>query len=183
MSKPQTRSVGMPARGAHQGMALVTVLLLLLVVTLIGLAGMRGTLMQERMAGNVAARGIAFQAAESVLREAEAYAATRPAIPAAGSGCTSGVCGMPINGAVSAWESTGFWKSAGGYRVSSLEGGGDIARYVIEDLGLGESQDCTTSIDLSASDCAATVQRYRVIAFSQLDNGSEVVLQSRYEVP
>lgn len=177
------RYAKVPRRRENKGVALVMVLLLLLVVTLLGLAGMRGTLLQERMAGNVAARGIAFQAAESVLREAEAYAATRPPLPAAGAGCAGGLCGMPIGGAASAWEADGFWRAVGGYRISALESAGDLARYVVEDLGLGESQDCTTSIDLSASGCAATVQRYRVIAYSQLANGSEVILQSRYEVP
>ncbi|MGD6484782.1 PilX N-terminal domain-containing pilus assembly protein, partial [Xanthomonas citri pv. citri] len=39
----------------QRGIALVVTLLLLLIVTLLGLAAMRGTLLQERMAANAMA--------------------------------------------------------------------------------------------------------------------------------
>jgi type IV pilus assembly protein PilX len=46
-------------------------LILLLVMTLLSLAGLRGTGMQERMASNLRDRNLAFQSAESALRAAE----------------------------------------------------------------------------------------------------------------
>lgn len=172
-------------RTAQRGVALVVVLLLLLLVTLLGLAAMRGTWLQERMSGNLRARSMAFQSAEAILREAEAYVANqRPVMPAAGAGCAAGLCGMPVNGAASAWESTGFWDTASNYRASSLQEEGQAMGYVVEDMGKGEdvSDDCTTSIDMSASACSTTVQRYRITAFARLANGSEVTLQSRFQV-
>ena len=48
-------------------MALVVALVLLVAVTLIGLAGIRGTALQEKMAGNYYDRETAFQAAEAAL--------------------------------------------------------------------------------------------------------------------
>lgn len=53
--------------GRQRGMALVVSLILLIVVTLVGLAGMRGTILQERMAGGAYDRETGFQAAEAAL--------------------------------------------------------------------------------------------------------------------
>jgi type IV pilus assembly protein PilX len=58
--------------GRQQGVALAVALILLLVVTVIGLASMRGTSLQERMSANMYDRSLAFQRAEAALRAAEA---------------------------------------------------------------------------------------------------------------
>lgn len=55
----------------QQGAALIVSLILLLVMTLIGVASMRGTTLEERMAGNMRDRSIAFEAGEAGLRESE----------------------------------------------------------------------------------------------------------------
>lgn len=60
-------------RPAQQGAALVISLIFLLVITIVAVAGTRSTTMQERMAGNTRDRNLAFQAAESGLREAEDF--------------------------------------------------------------------------------------------------------------
>lgn len=166
---------------AQRGIALVVVLLLLLVVTLLGLAAMRGTLLQERMAGNVVARAQAFQAAEAILREAEAFAATKPVVP--GAGCQGGVCAMPTAGAAPAWQASGFWDTAANYRVASSAISGIQPKYVIEDYGQSETDTCTGSIDMSASPCTNAKQTYRITVLSQAPNGAEVMLQSTFEVP
>ncbi|MGY1410328.1 MULTISPECIES: pilus assembly PilX family protein [unclassified Luteimonas] len=79
--------------GARQsGVSLVIVLILLLVMTILGLAVMRGTLLEERMSANMYDRSLAFQQAESALREAEA--AVRASVLADGKGWVVGVrCG------------------------------------------------------------------------------------------
>ena len=46
----------------QQGAALVVSLFMLLILTLIGVSGMQGTVLQERMASNTKDRSIAFQA-------------------------------------------------------------------------------------------------------------------------
>jgi len=58
-------------RNNQRGVALIVALVLLVVATLIGLAGIRGTTLQERMSANMYDRSLAFQRAESALRAAE----------------------------------------------------------------------------------------------------------------
>lgn len=58
-------------RRDQRGVALVVSLILLVLATLIGLASVRGTNLQERMSANMYDRSLAFQRAESALRAAE----------------------------------------------------------------------------------------------------------------
>lgn len=55
----------------QQGIVLIVSLMLLVVITLLGISGMRSTTLDERMAGNMRDLQLAFYAAESALREAE----------------------------------------------------------------------------------------------------------------
>jgi type IV pilus assembly protein PilX len=56
----------------QRGAVLIIALVMLLLLTLIGVAGMRDTQLQERMSGGARDREYALQAAEAALREAEA---------------------------------------------------------------------------------------------------------------
>jgi len=60
-------------RPPQSGAALIIVLLLLLVMTLLGLASLRATLLEERMSGALFDRSLAFQSAEYAMREAESF--------------------------------------------------------------------------------------------------------------
>lgn len=53
------------------GSALIVSLVMLLLLSLIGVAGMQTTIMQDRMAANLLDKELAFQAAEAALREGE----------------------------------------------------------------------------------------------------------------
>lgn len=55
----------------QRGSVLIVSLIMLLLLTLIAVAAMRTTILQERMAVNLHDRGLAFQAAEAALRDAE----------------------------------------------------------------------------------------------------------------
>ncbi|MES2673267.1 MAG: PilX N-terminal domain-containing pilus assembly protein [Pseudomonadota bacterium] len=55
----------------ERGAVLIVGLIMLLLLTVIGLASIRGSDMQERMAGNMRDRNIGFQAAEAALRTGE----------------------------------------------------------------------------------------------------------------
>ncbi|MCP4048669.1 MAG: pilus assembly protein PilX [Gammaproteobacteria bacterium] len=58
----------------HQsGVALIIGLIVLLLLTIIMISALKVTALEERMAGNSQNHNVAFQAAESALREAEAY--------------------------------------------------------------------------------------------------------------
>jgi type IV pilus assembly protein PilX len=70
-----------PLTPHQRGMALIMGLVLLMVITLLSLAGMRGITMQERMSSNMRDRNLGLQAAESALREAEAALRSGAAVP------------------------------------------------------------------------------------------------------
>lgn len=170
----------------QRGAALIMVLLMLLVITLLGIASMRGAIMQERMAGATLGRSLAFQAAESTLREAEAIAAKeRPVPPSAG--CNKGVCARTAPGVTPAWRSDEFWTNAN--NVRSVTGvNGTTSLFTLEDYGLSESPDCaaavgTNPLDMSAPACTAELRVYRIIARSRTPAGSEVMLQSLFRAP
>lgn len=63
----------------QRGAILVTSLLLLLVLTILGVAMMKMTNMQERMAGNTRDLNLALQASEAALRDAETRIFALPA--------------------------------------------------------------------------------------------------------
>ncbi|WP_018405146.1 pilus assembly PilX family protein [Marinobacter gelidimuriae] len=60
----------------QRGSALIVSLIMLLLITLVAVAGMQTTIMQERMSANLYDRELAFQAAEAALREGEALIMT-----------------------------------------------------------------------------------------------------------
>lgn len=61
----------LPISYKQSGMALMVSLIFLVLLTLLAVSAMRGTILQERMAGNTRDRMLAFQAAEAALRVAE----------------------------------------------------------------------------------------------------------------
>lgn len=83
---PLAHALAPPRR--QQGVALFIVLMLLLVMTLLVLASMRSSLMNERMSGATYDRSLAFQLTESALREAEALV-TASASPVFGYNCVT----------------------------------------------------------------------------------------------
>jgi type IV pilus assembly protein PilX len=60
-----------PGTTGQQGAVLIVGLIILVVLTLLGVQAMRTNVAQERMAGNMRERNVAFQAAEAVLRVGE----------------------------------------------------------------------------------------------------------------
>lgn len=173
----------------QEGVALVVVLLMLMVVTLLGLASMRGAILQERMAGATIGRSMAFQAAEAALRQGEAVAADERKVPPA-SGCQQAFCARTAVGVTPAWKSDSFWddtKATTNFRVATATNG-TTSKFSIEDYGLATSPDCAAAVgenpfDMSAPTCTAEIRVYRVIARSRTESGSEVVLQSLFRAP
>jgi len=174
-----------PLAGKQSGAALIVVLMLLIIVTLLGLAAMRGALMQEKMAASTLARAMAFQAAESGLRQAELIVrdgtVTLPSTPT----CLNGLCGNPGSG-TPAWQADGFWAVGGtGYRTGTAVGDGvsRIApKFVIEGYGSAANNSGSSQcVDLSKP-CMSTSRQsiYRMTSYAAAANGSEVIVQSLY---
>jgi len=57
----------------QRGAVLVVSLMILLMMTLIGLSAMQGSTLQEKMTGNLRDSSVAFNTAESALRDGEAF--------------------------------------------------------------------------------------------------------------
>ncbi len=110
-----------PYINKQQGAVLIVSLLMLLVMTIIGLSAMRSTTLEEKMAGNYRNSNIAFQAAESALRDGEndlagiSYSTGHARTPLISglndfdSGCTNGLC---AGWSPSIWKDTTKTKQA-----------------------------------------------------------------------
>ncbi len=73
MKRTVQKSTNIRPLHRERGAVLVVSLIMLLIVTMIAVSSMQGTIMEEKMAGNIRDRNLAFQTAESSLREAETY--------------------------------------------------------------------------------------------------------------
>lgn len=65
----------------QRGSVLIVALVMLLLMSMLAIASMRGTVMQDRMTGNMHNHDIAFQAAEAALRAGEAYVENSQPLP------------------------------------------------------------------------------------------------------
>ena len=172
----------MHAPSSQRGAALMVVLVLLLLMTLLGLASLRGTLMGQRMSANTYDRNISFQAAESALREGELVLAPGIANSAFTSGCANGECSQPVAavGTKDRWADTAFagWKSA-----TALTGdAGMTPQYFIELMGNAPNwPGCDQEIPIHPN---CLTPRYRITARNanpaSAGDRSVVLLQSNY---
>ena len=164
----------------QQGASLLIVLILLLIVTLLGLAALRGTVLEERMTANMLDRNLGFQAAESALREGEALAATTPTPP--GSGCAAGVCATPAVNAEDRWLDPDFngWVDATSDLEPSTGAAPAPASYIVEYMGEAPTWPaCDRKFPIDAL-CLAP--RYRITARSSAPDRADVILQSNFIV-
>lgn len=172
----------------QRGVSLVVVLILLLIMTLLGLAVLRSTLLEERMSANLLDRNLSFQSAEAALREGEALAAGRTtaqhtaiAAAAAGGACANGVCPQPSASAVERWKDAGF----GGWRAATTNIGtvASAPQFFIEYMGTSESWlECNLDPRYTGNDlCLRPV--YRITARSEAAGRASVIVQSNFIVP
>ena len=174
-----------PGFGRQGGATLVVVLILLLLMMLLGMAAMRGVIMQERMAMNTFARSMAFQAAETTLRVAEAEAAALADSAfdnvARGTCSSQGLC-VPSDTGTSGWQAANFWDTSNRYRTATgaAVSNGIAPRYVIESMGRMPTEE-EASVDLmNDTQPPMTFRFFRITVRSKGPDGSEVLLQSVY---
>lgn len=168
----------------QRGVVLVVVLILLLVMALVGIAMLRGTLMEEGMSGAMMDRSLSFQAAEAALREGEALAANTKPVGTVDA-CVSGVCGIQNPENTPVWEVQANWAAA---PETTVDLGGLTAksRYLVELMAdnVPRLGSCTTGEDVSPeAACVGTESRYRITARSEAAGRSEVMLQTVFAVP
>jgi type IV pilus assembly protein PilX len=171
-------------RNNQRGVALVVALMLLVVATLIGLAGMRGTTLQERMSANMYDRSLAFQRAESALRAAEDAITAAQQVTSLGQDCrptaTTLCAAMPAANAV--WVPVDAQHDVNNARTPGTP------EYFIQFMGTGTAennldQDANADSAMYGSCCAQdNVAYYRVTARSSTPaaagDRSIVMLQS-----
>lgn len=159
----------------EQGAVLIVSLIILLIMTMIGLAGMEITSLEEKMAGSMRDRNIAFQAAETGLLEGENYLDNRVLLPAFDG--TDGLYSLAANGA-KRWKNVD-WKDANAVRMIKGQGfeGLQNPAYIIESLdAAGGGNNLEIGIPTGATNY------YRVTARSVGQSGSaEVILQTVFK--
>ena len=115
-----------------RGVVLFTTLVLLTLLTMVGISGAHTTRMEQGMARNAHDSMLAFQAAESALREAEDWLATNATDPAAVFPATSqGRHNSPAWGAEPAWRQGDVWER-GSQEATAPSGVALPPRYAIE---------------------------------------------------
>lgn len=166
------------------GAVLAISLIMLLLLTLIGTTGMSVTSLEEKMAGNMRDRNLAFQAAESALVAGEIAAATAtPTVTCPGTNpdgyylpldqnCDGTKETTPI------WDNSATWTTDGKFvkfdnddnaSTIDLTALSDHPRYIVEYMG----------------PCAASCgKRYRITARATGGSASTIVMvQSIIETP
>jgi type IV pilus assembly protein PilX len=161
---------------AEKGAALIISMIFLLVLTIIGLAGMDVTGLEEKMAGNMRDRNIAFQAAEAALRDGENYLQTQAILPAFDG--SDGLYSLTTNGDknwnIVTWSSSAAVRSYTGPGFSELN---STAAYIIEDLAAASSND-----SLEAGVPVDNKRYYRITARAEgLSSTTAVMLQTVYK--
>lgn len=174
------------SRRQQAGISLIMVLVLLLIMTLLGLAVLRSTLLEERMSANLLDRSLSFQAAEAALREGEAVVLARglagTAVPEAGDGCDAGVCEAPAATSTQRWQDTAFagWRTATA-DVSSLT---SAPAFYVEYMGSSEAWLGCNDLGSKYAGSAICVRPvYRITARSQAAGRASVILQSNFIAP
>lgn len=172
----------LPSQRGQQGAALIVVLILLLVMTLVGLASLRGTIMEERMSANMYDRSLAFQSAEAALRLAEQRLLApgiRGQFPTTGAACAAGLCPTPnpATAPVPRAEDPAF---AGWVAAANVEGTlAGTPQYFIEYMGMAPGWALCDRQRPRHPACMRP--RYRITARSEpIDGRAQVMLQSNF---
>lgn len=182
-----------PSPGRQSGIALVVGLLLLVVVTLVGLAAMRGTITQHLMAANFYDRQTAMQDAEAGLRVAQWTLQNAPGTitlvrdcSVSGANCTGDPFTDP-NLPANAIQTVAAGAGAGQFTPSGVAAG--QPEYVVENMGPWSDPNSSTGFGQTANAAqygaqglSTTVTYYRITARSgdpaNIGDRSVVTLQA-----
>ena len=159
------------------GSVLAIALIFLLLMTLIGVTAMRTTTLQERMAGNMRDRNLAFQAAEVALREGERFLSDTVVV---GPFTNSGGLYQPAgDGQVNPWLAIDWLVD--GNSLATNAGLSDVARqprYIVEEMAAGSTEN---PAGLEADATLTETRVYRITAVGWGGNiNSQVMLQTRF---
>lgn len=114
----------------QDGITLAITLVVLLIITLLGIAGMQSGIFQEEMSSNMRDSSLSFQAAETALAAGESWLMALSAFPALQTSCTSTPCVLSNDPTVYPEIAGASWWSANGTSVSTTNAA-ILPRYVI----------------------------------------------------
>lgn len=165
---------------AQRGVVLIVGLIMVLLISLIALAAIRGSGLQELMAGNMRDRNLAFQAAEAGLRDAEARLEQLPFPSFNGNdiGFVEALDGSTNSGY---WDNYG-WTNQSVQTSLSLDGVSQAPRYVVEEvIHTPVAGSDGGSIEFNPSNNAPErLHRITALGYGATD-GSTVILQSTFK--
>lgn len=158
-----------------RGFTLIVTLILLVLISLVAAASMRGVALESKMSAAAYDRSIVYQAAESGLRQAEGLASTAAPTDFPANGCdASGRCAVPVAGATPRWLDSAFtaWMAS----TAAVSTQAPTPGYVIERNGDGENWlGCAQQVPRSPN---CRTPRYRVTSMSTAAGRATVILQS-----
>ena len=165
----------------QSGVALFISLVLLLVLTIIGVSSVQTTSLEVRMSRNEHDTLLAFQAAESALRDAEANLLGITATTSFNN--TGGLYEVADMGDPENWDSGGVWGGGNSVVGETLDGTVEPPRYIIEYVGpvLRDENAYQQEDPYSA---AATIDRVEMFRITARGVGgtpnAQVLLQSTF---
>ena len=168
---------------SQSGVALFISLVLLLVLTIIGVSSVQTTSLEVRMTRNEHDSMLAFQAAESALKDAEAAIQALTSTAGFSLTGTNGLYEGAAMGDEPVWQYDDLWEAANS-REAETEVVGVISqpRYVVEYLGAVVREENAYQIDDPYSSSAADrIEIFRVTARGVGGSpNSQVTLQSSF---
>jgi len=169
------------SRHHQQGAVLVISLILLLILTLLGVTSMSSSNLEEKMAGNLRDKEIAFQSAEAALREAERIIESTT-LTAFDCSCTDGLCNCKDGDCVKYWTDATLdvWNTAGRYEEYSTTFAETTskAKYIIEFMNFITPAGSAIAYVPTIGD----PQMYRITAIGTgRTDGARVMLQTTYQ--
>ena len=161
-----------PGNRKQRGISLVIVLVLLVATSILAIAVLRSSAMQERMSANLRDRSLAFQTAETALRYAQdqvlAAGAWDTAIPDADDCASLGICPTGSNPS---------WQDVPGtaYDTTRMP---EPPEFWIEYLGTGPGRKGACDVVGAEEKLECQSPMYRVTARSRSEGRADVVLQA-----
>ncbi|MCW8887395.1 MAG: PilX N-terminal domain-containing pilus assembly protein [Motiliproteus sp.] len=164
----------------HQrGATLIVCMIILIVITFLGVGSIQDTTMEEKMAGNMKNKNMAFQAGESALRSAENILNTTAILPDFDGTTLGYIDQIPGNTATPDSWTESQWTTSGAIysNTSASLGVASPPRYVIEKL-----ESIAAKPDKEAGQVMDTNEFYRITARAVGGTSTSVVIvQSIYK--